>query len=253
MDADLLEQVHSYISWVVQTKISDHFPIVFQWEMEGEHILYPFKFNATWLAMVNFDQFVRSTWRTMVVDDDLSPMRILVQKLRILKAAVKNWEKIQKARDSEELVTIEFDIAKILIDFPAGICDEEVSVQLKCLSESQISILKRKEETAHQKSRLKWNESGDSNTKFYHQFANARRIHNHIWDLQAEDGSVICKQGDLEIEAFTYFNSVYKKEENLSIVAQMELIMKYPRMFGEQDGERLFVPVTLKEIHSTLK
>ena len=124
---------------------------------------------------------------------------------------MKNWEKIQKARDSEELVTIEFDIAKILIDFPAGICDEEVSVQLKCLSESQISILKRKEETAHQKSRLKWNESGDSNTKFYHQFANARRIHNHIWDLQAEDGSVIYKQGDLEIEAFTYFNSVYKK------------------------------------------
>ena len=161
--------------------------------MEGEHILYPFKFNATWLAMVNFDQFVRSTWQTMVVDDDLSPMRILVQKLRILKAAVKNWEKIQKARDSEELVTIEFDIAKILIDFPAGICDEEVSVQLKCLSESQISILKRIEETTHQKSRLKWNESGDSNTKFYHHFTDARRIHNHIWDLQAEDGSVICK------------------------------------------------------------
>ena len=78
MDVDLLEQVHSYRSWVVQTKIFDHFPIVFQWEMEGEHILYPFKFNATWLAMVNFDQFVRSTWRTMVVDDDLSPMRILV-------------------------------------------------------------------------------------------------------------------------------------------------------------------------------
>ena len=106
------------------------------------------------------------------------------------------------------LVAIESDIAKIMIDFPAGICDEEVNAQLKSLAESQESILKRKEEMAHQKSRLNWIESGDYNTKFYHQYANSRRIHNHIWDLQVEDGSVICKQGDLEIEAFTYFNSV---------------------------------------------
>ena len=62
VDANLLEQVHSYRSWVVQSKISDHFPIVFQWEMEGDRIHYPFKFNATWLAMDNFDLFVRSTW-----------------------------------------------------------------------------------------------------------------------------------------------------------------------------------------------
>ena len=163
-----------------------------------------------------------------MMEDDLSPMRTMVQKLRMLKGAVKEWEKNQKTRDSAELVSNEFDIARILIDFPAGICDEEIRDKLKCLSESQFSILKRKEETAHQKSRLKWNECGDNNTKFYHQFANARRIHNHIWDLQTEDGSVIYKQGDLEKEAFAYFNSVYKKQENLSIVAQMELIMKYP-------------------------
>ena len=179
--------------------------------MDGEHIHYPFKFNATWLAMDNFDQFVRLTWQTMEVVEDLSPKRLLVLKLRLLKVAVKNWERIQKNQDMEELVTIESDIANIMIDFPAGISDEDVSAQLKFLSQSQASILKRKEETAHQKSRIKWIESGDCNTKFYHQYANARRVHNHIWDILVEDGSVLTKQGDLEIEAFSYFNSVYKK------------------------------------------
>ena len=82
--------------------------------MEGEHILYPFKFNATWLAMDNFDLFVRSTWRTLVVDVDLTPMRRLVLKLRLLKTEVKTWEKLQKVRDSEVLVTIESDIADVL-------------------------------------------------------------------------------------------------------------------------------------------
>ena len=124
---------------------------------------------------------------------------------------------------------------------------------MTCLTKSQQSILNRKEETAQQKSRINWIASGDSNTKFYHQYANARRIHNHIWDILVEDGTVLYKQGDLEEEAYTYFNSVFKKQENLSIVAQMELIMKYPRMFGEQEGERLFAPVSLREILSTLK
>ena len=147
-----------------------------------------------------------------------------VLKLRLLKTEVKNWEKSQKMRDSEELVTIESNIASIMTDFPVGICDEMVYDQLKCLHTAHRSILQRIEETAHQKSRLKWNESGDSNTKFYHQFANARRIHNHIWDLQAEDGSVICKQGDLEIEAFTYFNSFIRNRKTCLLLHRWNLL-----------------------------
>ena len=90
VDSDLLELAHSYRSWVVPSKISDHFPIVFQWELEGERIHYPFKFNATWLSMEDFDVFVKTLWRSFRVDVDLSPMRRLVLKLRLLKAGVKN-------------------------------------------------------------------------------------------------------------------------------------------------------------------
>ena len=71
-----------------------------------------------------------------MMEDDLSPMRTMVQKLRMLKSAVKEWEKNQKIRDSADLVSIEFDIARILIDFTAGICDLEIRDKLKCLSES---------------------------------------------------------------------------------------------------------------------
>ena len=113
---------------------------------------------------------------------------------------------------------------------------------------SQNTILKRKEETSFQKSRLKWIESGDRNTKYYHQFANHRRIHNHIWDLQAVDGTTITKQGDLEKEAYAY-----KAQGDLSIISQLELIQKYPRMFGEEAGNKLFDPISLKETHTTLK
>ena len=47
VDSKLLSRTHAFRSWVVQTKISDHFSIVFQWELEGERIHYPFKFNST--------------------------------------------------------------------------------------------------------------------------------------------------------------------------------------------------------------
>ena len=58
VDSKLLSRTHPFRSWVVQTKISDHFSIVFQWELEGERIHYPFKFNSTWLSMECFDSFV---------------------------------------------------------------------------------------------------------------------------------------------------------------------------------------------------
>ena len=187
------------------------------------------------------------------MEEGLSPMRTFVQKLKLLKAGVISWEKQQKARDLEDLEAIESDIAAILLGNPSGISSARERVQLARLIVSQYTILKRKEETSFQKSRLKWIESGDRNTKYYHQFANHRRIHNHIWDLQAVDGTTIAKQGDLEKEAYAYFKNAYKAQGDLSIISQLELIQKYPRMFGEEAGNKLFDPVSLKEIHTTLK
>ena len=179
--------------------------------------MYPFKFNKAWLSMGDFDRFVRHKWCSLEVDVDLSPMRTFGLKLRLLKAEVKSWERLQRKRDSEEMNAIETNIAQILIDYPAGIDDDMVLTHLKNLTQQQSFILKRREESAHQKSRIQWIESGDSNTRYYHQFANSRRLHNHIWDIQGVDGSILYKQGDLEEEAVTYFKSVYCRQENLPI------------------------------------
>ena len=249
VDEKFLSRAHAYRSWVVQTKLSDHFPIVFQWEVEGERIHYPFKFNSTWLTMECFDGFVRNYWKSMVIEDGLSPMKMLVQKLKLLKDGVISWEKQQKERDLAELVATEGSMVGILF----GICSEVDRSQMARLIDKHLTILKRKEETLFQISRLKWIESGDRNTKFYHQFANFRRIHNHIWDIQAEDATILAKQGKIEMAAFSYFKSSYKAQGDLSIISQMDLIQKYPRMFDEVDGHKLYDPVTLKEIHNTLK
>jgi hypothetical protein len=87
---------HRYRSWVVNVKISDHMPVVFQLDQEQEKISYPFKFNFVWLTEPDFVKLVRTNWNKLVGSEITSPMDSLVQKLKLLKSLVIRWERNKK-------------------------------------------------------------------------------------------------------------------------------------------------------------
>jgi hypothetical protein len=114
-------------------------------------------------------------------------------------------------------------------------------------------LLRQEEETWRQKSRLNWLASGDRNTKFFHAYANSRKHINTIWDITKEDGTVINCNHELHKEAVGFFQNTFKAHENIYITDQLAVLRNYPRMFSEEEGQRVVDPVTLAEILSTLK
>jgi hypothetical protein len=96
-----------YRSWVVNVKISDHMPVVFQLDQEQENISYPFKFNFVWLDEPDFVNLVRSKWNGLLDTKNTTPMDSLVQKLKLLKSLVIGWERNKKQLAKEELTQLE--------------------------------------------------------------------------------------------------------------------------------------------------
>jgi hypothetical protein len=57
----------------------------------------------------------------------------------------------------------------------------------------------------------------------------------------------------LEQEAIIYFQNIFKAQENLSIVHQLEVIQAYPRLFSMEEGKNIADLFPLSEVFSTLK
>ena len=60
------------------------------------------------------------------------------------------------------------------------------------------------------KSRAKWEEPRDSNTKFFHALASRRRNQNAIWALEDEDGHSVEDEAALEELGQRHFSHIFR-------------------------------------------
>jgi len=181
----------------VNSMISDHFPICLQLEMGDERIVYPFKYNHHWMDYPDFQPLVRTFW---AMDHGLSlwsPMDRLVEKLRLLKGTVKRWSREKKIQRDEGLCTLELVMNEVFSDNPTGIYSEKEKDRLTDLEARKQTLLRLEEEEWRLKSRAIWVKSGDSNTAFFHKFANHRRVTNVVWDIVNYEGVTVSSQRDL--------------------------------------------------------
>ena len=115
-------------------------------------------------------------------------MSILVYKIKGNRSKFKYWERKKKHQMNEELYEIDRGILTLLHSKPLGILNEQEH-------DLMLSVKLRKEKyLAHElltwklKSRIKWSELGDSNTKFFHGHASTCRNFNAIWELKMRMG-----------------------------------------------------------------
>jgi hypothetical protein len=70
------------------------------------------------------------------------------------------------------------------------------------------NILRGVEEQWRLRSRAIWLESGDNNTKFFHNYASHSRIRKHVWEITDGNGIKISEQGALKEEAVHYISKI---------------------------------------------
>jgi hypothetical protein len=92
----------------------------------------------------------------------------------------------KKVQLQSELLHIESKMIEIFKKCSTQIFEQDDLDTVKILKHQKEKILAIKEKTWCLKSRAIWLNNGDKNTKFFHKYANMRRTHNTIWDIEDE-------------------------------------------------------------------
>eukprot|EP00253_Pinus_taeda_P030029 PITA_30029 len=239
--------------WVRSRGLSDHRPIYLEMQDAIDKPKAPFKFNSTWPRDADYMRMVVDYWKAHppgaggnIVDD-------FVHNLKESKSLSKAWAHRKRKLEDHLLRPTEEEIYTFKENIEEIISSLEQKDKITSLMHKRTQILKDREESWRLRSWEIWLKDGDNNTKFYHKFANERKVINTIWELKNEHGQVIQTFRELAALANSHFKDIYKAPP---IVAQAE-VMRIAHLFPifvdlELDLE-LTREVTLDELEGTLK
>lgn len=114
-------------------------------------------------------------------------------------------------------------------------------------------ILEERGESWRLRSRAIWLTEWDDNTKFYHNFANVRKVINTIWALNNEQGHLVSSQKDLTKLSIEHFRNIYKAPRAANMLEIMQIAEHFPRFVHQEDTKDLLKEVMMEELGATVK
>ena len=226
---------------------SDHKPISLSLTSGEKLGPIPFRFSPLWVSMEGFYELVSKTWQKAVSG---SPFFIWEQKLRRLKAALKNWAKIQPSPISERMqAQRELGSHQLLME-DATITQEMLNVEINLQKALHIA-LRKEEQYWRIKARCLWLKDGDKNTSFFHKQAEARKNHNTIREIHFQD-KTINNYEEIKLAAHSFYKDLFTEEmdtlPSLDRYPQTEI----PTLINEEDNSKMTAPITTEEISKAL-
>jgi hypothetical protein len=184
---------------------------------------------------------------------ELDPQIRLAWKLRVLKAKVKDWARNNRKEKLLKPESMEQDISREYLKMLKEGFDLATKACLKKLQTGRNDLIKREEEYWRQKSRDIWLKCGDHNTRFFHNFATARRKQKNIWEIEDENGWSVRGHEELKAEAARFYKQLYSMDGACPPNLQVNLAIQYPQFVTEEDNNLLERLVTKQEIREILK
>ena len=77
----LVNSLPRFRVWTHRCGISDHFPVILDWQDHRTDCAFPFKFNQSWLSNEEFKKMIRAEWPLILSDNPMDPMYDLSYKL----------------------------------------------------------------------------------------------------------------------------------------------------------------------------
>ncbi|XP_061998979.1 uncharacterized protein LOC133716290 [Rosa rugosa] len=231
----------AFIQHLPKTR-SDHCPILMQLHSNNSvnKDATAFRFQAMWFSHANYDEFVSTTW--MGLTGDFSA------KINALSKALAQWNKdvfghlfhrkrkllariggIQKARDRHD--------NPFLINLESELIQEYETIR------EQENLFWR------QKSRDKWLQGGDRNTRFFHLTTLVRRRKNKIEGLFDKDGNWFTDSASMKNISVDFFVDLF------SLKNYEDIRFTIPWLFPAIDQltlDNICKPVTLVEVKNSL-
>ncbi|KAL1330769.1 uncharacterized protein LOC107627531 [Arachis ipaensis] len=180
---------------------SDHTAICLQLSTEASYNRHrrPFRFVAAWISHPDFHRMVENSWN---VQDSWSDGIIS------FKNSLKNWNYDVFGDIFKRKITLLKRLNGITSSLSQGSNQFLEKLQIDLWKEYK-NVLNQEELLWYQKSRCKWIEFGDRNTKFFHGSTMIKRRKNKVTSLLDSNGSLITDNNALENMAFSFYADLY--------------------------------------------
>ncbi|KAI0488502.1 hypothetical protein KFK09_028336 [Dendrobium nobile] len=190
---------------------SDHCPIVLKILDNPFQKLGIIKFEDVWISFKASSLIIQRVWRKTFQGND---MEILNKKCRRALKDLFYWSKarikdfsLEKEKLKEEISLIKEEEASV------GWLSNEKLWELRSKVFKLNSMLSRLNTYWRQRAKAKWIVEGDSNSKFFHSFANSRRIGKRISQIKDVDGAISEDPLVLQQILFQFFQKKWKQRE----------------------------------------
>ena len=163
----------------------------------------------------DFKELVQFSWRQFQ-SERVIPNNMW-DKLRALKSKIKNWYLQKGAGDPLKISKFEEDIDSDEKRLLADQDNSSIRAMLVKKKDNLWALYRVKERFWLQKSRLKWLQQGNRNTKFFHLVASSRRNGNYINKL-VEGGILVDKPSDIREVITQHFEKHFNNSQAVKVI-----------------------------------
>lgn len=162
--------------------VSDHAPVILQLTPKNRSGMY-FKYEAFWDDYEECGNVVKRRWTDAEEKED--KWEEVLARIKKCQKNLQTWHKETFKRGDEELYTLKRKLAAITAK-PSQEIDWE---EAKCIQKEIDEVWKREEKYWGKRSRLKWLQWGDKNSKFFHATTIQRRERNRLQRIKNDRGN----------------------------------------------------------------
>ncbi|MQM23789.1 hypothetical protein Taro_056859 [Colocasia esculenta] len=170
----------------------------------------PFKFYNMWAHHESFRSIVHQAWTTHFQG---TPLFILCQKLRIVKLALKVWNR-EVFGPIQKKVSYACDVLhQVQLELASNPMNEQLIQKEKQAREAYLTCLNMEGTYAQQRAKQHWLTQTDDNTKFFYDSIKGRRMINTIRKCRLPDGNETSDLQQLKNHATEFYTGLLNQQQ----------------------------------------
>ncbi|GMI90851.1 hypothetical protein HRI_002754400 [Hibiscus trionum] len=239
MSPEFLVWFPSIIQVSLPRSLSDHKPVIIK-EHTVNSKARPFKLFSHWLNFPEVLQLTKSAIESKGEAD-------ISETLKAAKPAIKDWVKLFKQEEGRVVKEAKLKIEAIEQQMLVSGVDQTSLSELQQWRKVLWEKYRRDEREWHQKSRVRWFNEGDKNSKFFHLSATVRRCRNRVVALE-NNGKIYSDPKQIAREFLEFFKLQYNNSRTLSI-KRFNCALKH---LSDSAAKDLEAPFSDKEVWDTI-
>ncbi|XP_021980064.1 uncharacterized protein LOC110876195 [Helianthus annuus] len=171
----------------------------------------PFRFFNSWLNEDSLHNIVADSYKSIM--HMYPPDKLVSQRLKAVKMAIKPWCRKLKARDNKIICELGNKIKALDLKAESASLSLEEAENRELWAKTLNELEENKLEDLKQRAKVKWLMEGDENSSFFHGVIKGHQKHNRINGLNF-NGIWISEPESLKEEIKSHFEQLFKEDNH---------------------------------------